>query len=224
MTNEVTKKLKEQAIRKWVASLILGASLLLVLAILTPTQANVLETTVSVSPATYTVPSIGSSFSVNISIQGVTNLKGWEFKLYYPNSILNGTEVTEGPFLKTEGVSTYFLLGEFTDDYNETQGRASVLCLRTGDPDLPGVDGEGVLATITFNSTSNGGPEVLHLADVKLTDPNATILPFIKVDGEVTVVPEYSSVLILPLLAIVTLTIIFLRKEIVNHRGIFHTA
>jgi hypothetical protein len=210
--------------RKGVKGLILGASLLLIVAVLAPTHANVRETLVYVSPATYTVPSIGSTFSVNVSIQGVTNLKGWQFKLYYPNSILNGTTVVEGPFLKEGEVSTYFVVAEFTDDYNETQGFASVLCLRAGDPDALGVDGDGVLATITFNSASNGGPESLHLAEVKLSDPNATVLPFVKVDGEVAVVPEYSIALILPLLAIATLTAVILRKRILNHRGIFHTA
>jgi len=204
--------------------LIIGALLLLTVTVLAPTHANVRETLIFVSPATYTVPNIGSTFSVNVSIQDVTNLKGWEFKLYYPNSILNGTTVIEGPFMKVDEVSTYFYVAEFMDDYSETQGRASVLCLRAGDPDAPGVDGDGVLATITFDSTSNGGPESLHLADVKLSDPNATKIPFVKVDGEVTVVPEYSTTLILPLLAIVTLTAVILRKRIVNHRGIFHTA
>jgi hypothetical protein len=204
--------------------LMLAASLFLIIAVLTLAHANVRETLVHVSPETYTVPSIGSAFSVNISVQSVTNLKGWEFKLYYPNSLLNGTTVREGPFLQQGGVSTYFLVAEFRDDFNETQGVAYVSCLRLGDPDAFGVDGDGVLATVNFTSISNGGPESLHLVDVKLSDPNATKIPFVKVDGEVTVIPEYSMALILPLLAIITLAAVFLRRKIVNHRGIFHTA
>ena len=207
-----------------VTGVILGASLLLVLAVLTPTQANVqqTQTRVYVSPETYTVPNIGSTFSVNISIENITNLYAWEFKLYYPNSVLNGTTVAEGPFLKTGGVSTFFIWPEFTDNYNETQGRLLVACTRLGD--VMGVDGNGVLATITFSSTSNNGPESLHLAEVKLSDPNATKLPFVTVDGEVTVLPEFSTALILPLLIILTLATIILTKKMVNHRGIFHTA
>lgn len=206
-----------------VTGLILGASLLLVLAVLTPTHADVQQTLVYVSPAAYTVPSVGSTFSVNVSIQSVKNLFGWEFKLYYPNSVLNGTTVGEGSFLKAGGVSTFFLVASFTDDYNATQGCASVLCLRAN-PDAPGVDGDGVLATIALHSTSNNGPEGLHLADVKLSDPNATQIPCVTVDGEVTVVPEFPTALILPLSIIMTLTAISLRKRILNHRGIFHTA
>jgi hypothetical protein len=203
--------------------LFLGTSLLLVFILSNLTKADVQQTMVYVSPAAYTVPSVGSTFSVNVSIQGVMNLYGWEFKLYYPNGMLNGTAVAEGPFMKVGGVSTFFLVASFTDDYNATQGRASVLCLRTN-PDALGVEGDGVLATITFNSTSNYGPEGLHLADVKLSDPNATQIPCVTVDGEVTVVPEFPAALILPLTMIMTLMTIILRKKMVNHRGIFHTA
>ena len=204
--------------------MMLGVSLLLVLAVLTPTHATVqqTQTLVYVFPEAYTVPSIGSTFSLDISIQNVTNLYAWELKLYYPNSVLNGTTVTEGPFLKAGGVSTFFFWPEFTDNYNATQGRLHVACTRTGD--VMGVDGDGVLATITFNSTSNDGPKSLHLADVKLSDPNATKIPFVTVDGEVTVLPEFSTTLILPLLVMISLTAIILRKKMVNHRGIFHTA
>ena len=178
------------------------------------------EATVYVSPAAYTASNVGSTFSVNISVQDVKNLYGWEFKLYYPNSILNGTTVTEGPFLKAGGQQTYFLVSNFTDDYYTTQGRLSVLCLRVN-PDAPGVDGNGVLATITFNSTSRNGPEGLHLADVKLSDPNATRIPCVTVDGEVTVVPEFP--LTLPLLMILPLAAIALRKRIINPRAMFHS-
>jgi hypothetical protein len=203
--------------QKGITGLILGVSLLFVFAVMTPTRANVQQTVVYVSPAVYTVPSVGSTFSVNISIQSVTNLYGWEFKLYYPNSILNGTAVTEGPFLKAGGISTFFLVADFTDGYNATQGRVSVMCIRIN-PDAPGVDGDGVLATITFNTTSSAGPESLHLADVNLSDPNATKIPYVKIDGEVTVVPEFSTILILPLIMIITLTTIILRKKNVSVR------
>lgn len=195
--------------------------LVFVLAIMSLKQAYAQQTTVYVSPAAYTASNVGSTFSMNISVQDVKNLYGWEFKLYYPNSILNGTTVTEGPFLKAGG-QTYFLVSNFTDDYYTTQGRLSVLCLRVN-PDAPGVDGNGVLATITFNSTSRNGPEGLHLADVKLSDPNATRILCVTVDGEVTVVPEFPLTLILPLLMILPLAAIALRKRIINPRAMFHS-
>jgi hypothetical protein len=87
-----------------------------------------------------------------------------------------------------------------------------------------GVDGNGVLATITFNPTSNDGLESQHLDDVKLGDPDPTPIPCVTVDGEVTVLPEFPTALALLLLMIMRCMIIILRKKIVNHRGVLHTA
>jgi len=194
------------------------------MAVLAPAHADVQQTPTQVylSPESYTVPDIGSTFSLNISIQNVTNLFAWELKLYYPNDVLNGTTVTEGNFLKAVGVNTFFYPFEFNDNYNATHGRLGVACTRLGE--VAGVDGGGVLATVTFNSTSNGGPENLHLSDVKLSDPNATKIPFYTVDGEVTVLPEFSTAFLFLFLMTLTLLAIILRKRLVNHRGIFHTA
>lgn len=168
------------------------------------------QATVSVFPASYTVPDIGLTFTVNITVQNVHDLYGWELKLYYPNDILNGTSVTEGPFLKTEGIFTFFQTPEFKDSYNETHGRLTALCLRIGE--VPGVDGNGVLATITFNSTSTNGPEALHLDNVELSDSDADKIPCTTVDGEITVIPEFPAALILPLLTVLTSVAIALKK------------
>ena len=51
---------------------------------------------VRVVPAEYTVLDTGLIYSINITIENVTNLYAWGFKLYYPNDILNGTSYTEG--------------------------------------------------------------------------------------------------------------------------------
>jgi len=169
------------------------------------------QTKVYVSPESYTVPDTGLTFTLNITVQDVHDLYGWEFKLYYPNDILNGASVTEGPFLKTGGVSTAFLIREFVDSYNATHGRVRAVCLRF-DPTAPGVDGNGVLATITFTSTAINGPEVLHLDDVKLSDSEANMIPYTTVDGEVTVIPEFPEALILPLLIVLTSVAMILRK------------
>ena len=184
--------------------------LMLFLVSLTIIQVGAQQATVSVFPASYTVQEVGLTFSVNITVQNVVDLYGWEFKLYYPNDILNGTSVTEGPFLKTEGVFTLFQTPEFSDSYNETHGRLTTLCLRTGE--VPGVDGNGVLATITFNSTSTNGPKALHLDNVELSDSDADKIPCTTVDGEITVIPEFPAALILPLLTVLTSVAIALKK------------
>lgn len=179
------------------------------------------QATVSVVPASSIVPSLGSNFSVNVTVENVENLYGMQFTLYYPNSLLNGTNAGKGPFLDSGGFQSAFLISSFTDSYNTTDGYLKVLCLRTGD--APGVNGSGTLATINFKSISTGGPAILHLADVKLSDLNMTAISSTTADGEVTVIPEYSVLLILPLLIASTLIALTFRKRIINHRGIFQS-
>lgn len=87
-------------------------TLLLIPALQTSTKAMA---TLYVDPLT-TVTSIGDTFSVNITISDVIDLAGWEFKLYYLPSNLNGTNLEEGPLLK-EGGSTFFAVINFTDNY-----------------------------------------------------------------------------------------------------------
>lgn len=174
-------------------------------------QARAQQATISVVPASYTVPTVGSSFIVNVTVQNVEDLYGWALKLYYPNDVLNGTSMTEGPFLKTGGFHTVFIKVNFTDNYNATYGFVNLLCTRTGN--VLGANGTGTLATITFKSVSTSGPQTLHLADIGLSDSNDTAIPFAAVDGEVTVIPEFPTILILPLLLASTSVAVMLRKK-----------
>jgi hypothetical protein len=184
-------------------------------------RAGAQQATVSVVPASSTVPSVGSTLSVNVTVESVENLYGLQFTLYYPNNLLNGTKATKGPFLDTGGAISTLLVSNFTDSYNATYGLLRVLCLRTGD--VPGVNGSGTLATINFKSISTGGPAVLHLDEVALSDPNMTAISSTTVDGEVTVIPEYSALLILPLLIASSSVALVFRKRIFNNRGIFQS-
>jgi hypothetical protein len=177
--------------------------------------------TVSIVPASSTVPNVGLPFSVNVTVENVENLYGLQLRLYYPNNLLNGTNATKGPFLDAGGITSALIVSNFIDSYNATYGLLSVLCLRTGN--APGVNGSGTLATINFRSISTGGPAVLHLDDVILSDPNQTEISTTTVDGEVTVIPEYPALLILPLLVASTLVALKFRKRIINHRGIFQS-
>jgi hypothetical protein len=193
----------------------MGKRLIFLLALLfmsiTVTQAGAQQATVQVVPASYTVLNVGLTFNVNITVQNVENLYGYEFKLYYPNDILNGTSVTQGPFLKGGGIQIFFSVAQFTDNYNATHGLLNVICTRSGN--VSGVNGGGTLVAITFKSTSTNGPRTLQLADVALSDPNPAAIPFTSADGEVTVIPEFPTALILPLLIISASVTLTLRKR-----------
>jgi len=183
------KRSSRRARRKLRKQYLWLALVVFLLASTSTVQVRAQQPTVSVFPELATVPSVGLEFTVKITVQDIVNLAAWEFRLYYPNDILNGTSVTEGPFLRTEGTSTFFMLREFTDSYNETHGRIAVFSLRLN-LDEPAVDGNGVLATITFKSKAKGGPSLIHLANVTLADPQANEIPCFTVDGEVEVNDE----------------------------------
>jgi hypothetical protein len=144
-------------------------------------------TTISVEPATVNVSQVGITFKINITITQVTDLKGWEFKLFYPNSVLNATGIQEGPFLKKVGYPTNFFNFSFSDHYNATHGRIWAACIIMNQPPH-GADGNGTLATITFKTTS-GGDGILHLAETDLENsaPDPVFIPHTTLDGIVHV-------------------------------------
>jgi hypothetical protein len=103
--------------------------------------------TVSVSRSSITV-NIGQSFSINIDILNVSDLYGWEFKLGWNASLLDWVSVEEGPFLKSGG-NTFF-----TYNLNITGEHLIVDCTLEGL--IPGVSGNGTLATVSFYAKSVG--------------------------------------------------------------------
>jgi hypothetical protein len=171
-------------------------------------------TLIRVDPSQTIVPEVGQSFSVNVSVVGANRLAGWSFELYYSNAILNGTEVVEGGFLKSGGNT--FMIINFTDNYNDTHGRMSASCVLTG-VEVKGVDGNGVLATVKFKTRINGGPSTLKLSNTKLSDPNASPITHETVDGIITVVPEFSLVVVVIFLVIASLSAVRLARIAKRH-------
>jgi hypothetical protein len=109
---------------------------------------SVLQTaTISVSPATVT-SQVGYNFIINITISDVTDLYGWEYKLKWNNTLLDATNSTEGPFLKSGG-DTFF-----SAKINNTAGSMLVDCTLLGN--VPGVSGNGTLASVTFFVKNSG--------------------------------------------------------------------
>ena len=176
--------------KKFVSLTLLSAIVALTFFVLPVKPQNI--TTLYVEPQLTTIKPL-RTFEINISIANVTDLAGWEFKLYYPNSLLNATEIKEGPFLKTAG-GTFFMVKEFTDNYNETHGRIWAACVLEGQG--PGANGTGTLAIITFKAKLNG-TAILHLAETDLIDsempPNH--ISHVTVDGGVKILNVDISIL-----------------------------
>lgn len=162
-----------------------------------------------------TVQNQDGTYSANITVSNVTDLYAWSVGLYYQSSLLNATQAVEGPFLEAGGAEPLFILANFTDRYNSTNGYVLMSCARPY-PFL-GVNGSGTLATVTFRAVGTGF-SVMHIDTsgpflTELDDSNGNPMPYAAVDGEVNVIPEFPSLAILPLFMIATIvSLVALRR------------
>jgi len=92
----------------------------------------------------------GSSFTINVSVIRVTDLYSWNFSLYWKPDILNVTNVIEGPFLNQSGAYNT----TFISEVNQTGGYVHANCTLV--ESVPGVNGNGTIATLTFLVEATG--------------------------------------------------------------------
>lgn len=146
---------------------------------------------ISVQPNASTVWGTNETLTINITVSDVTDLYGWQFKLYYEPRILNGTSIIEGSFLKSAGAT--FSETSFNDGYNATHGCAIAFCTLKGN--MSGVTGSGVLAIVSFRTKALGS-SVLDLSETVLGRVDSTEIPHNVVDGAVQVVKAVHDVAI----------------------------
>lgn len=127
---------------------------------------------VSIDPPEVRDLSPGESFSVDVTVTGITinetvghkcyGLYGWSIDVAFDPTVVNVVDATEGPFLK-EVQETIFA----PPTKNNEVGYVRVGSLFM--PPLPerGAEGSGVLATITFNVTGQGLTD-LHFQSSKI--------------------------------------------------------
>jgi len=108
----------------------------------------------------------GQDFTVNVSVSNVADLYGWQIDLGWNSSLLNVTDVTEGPMLKSSGNSTFF-----SPVVNNAAGNLSVLCtlLQSFGSNVTGVSGHGTLMTVQFEVVGSGACG-LNLYNTELLD------------------------------------------------------
>ena len=116
-----------------------------------------------VTPALSNV-TVGNNFTLDIQIFGVSDLFGWQMDLGFgPAGLVSASPASEGSFL---GAGTTFgggtvnnILGTITTMFNALSGP------------IPGVDGDGILASISFDAMS-AGTATFSLSNVMLVDSN----------------------------------------------------
>lgn len=138
---------------------------------------------VSIQPRISKVWGTDEIFTINITVTDIVNLYGWELKLYYDPSILNGTSVSEGSFLKSAGET--FFNSTLNDNYDATHGRVKAFNTLLGEN--PGVNGTGVLLVVTFKTRSLG-ISALDLEEIILADFNSNLIPHTVASGGVQIV------------------------------------
>jgi hypothetical protein len=162
---------------------------------------------VSVSPSSQNVPTPGTTFKVNITITGVTNLWAWSIQLTWNPAFLNCTDVAEGPFLSGQAAPTFFLasppdnVAGLVDQINDVSMHVPP----------SGASGDGVLATITFLSTAQGTSNITILNPIFKDVPKNTINVTVE-NGEVIVIPEFPVSAIIPVFLIITTAIAIIAK------------
>jgi general secretion pathway protein D len=142
------------------------------------------DTVVSAGSATV---SSGQTFTVPVSISGVSDLFAFQFDLAFDPTILQLQSISEGSFLSSAG-STIFSPGTIDNTAGTATTTADTL---TGLG--PGASGSGTLADFTFQAIATG-TSALTLSGVILLDSNLDDIPFTTSNGSVTVgnavVPE----------------------------------
>jgi hypothetical protein len=164
-------------------------------------------TTVSFSPQSTRVWGTGAAFAVDVVVSNVANLYGWQFTLYYDSSLLNGTGITEGPFLRNIG-NTY-VVSSLNDNYNATHGIVTAACSLLGN--VAGASGSGTLATIVFTSKTFGNC-LLTLSKTKLGDPQSQDITHNVLIGAVEVVPPVHDVAVK--------SVVLARSEVAQGRSV----
>jgi hypothetical protein len=107
----------------------------------------------------------GSTFDVNITIVDVANLYSWMVCLSWDPTILNATDIQEGPLLNQNGTQAT----AFDVTYPEA-GTICVNCTLVSQP-IVTASGNGTLATILF-SVERYGDTFLDLHNTTLLDNN----------------------------------------------------
>ena len=92
---------------------------------------------------------LGDTFTLRLSARDVTDLAGWQADIAFDPAVLEAVEVSEGDFLKAEGVSAFFAPGTID---NTTGEITNVSTARF----KGGVSGTGTLLSVMFTAKAVG--------------------------------------------------------------------
>ena len=123
--------------------------------------------------------SLGKNFTVDITVDPAENeVYGASYTLHFDNTLLEATSQTQGAFLGQDGESTNVIVNKI----DNTLGKIEYAESRMMGVDV-GVNGSGVLTTITFQAIGVDGISPLELSDLDgellYSTSSGSILPVI---------------------------------------------
>lgn len=129
--------------------------------------AHAQQATLRVDPARQELEEKGEEFTVDVVVEDVTNLAGFQFSLEFDSGVLKAETPELGPFLESTGREANCPNLETLD------GIVRVVCVTVAPPvslgGTEGAEGTGILATIAFTG-KGGGETTLELHEVQLVE------------------------------------------------------
>ncbi len=137
--------------------LVVLLALVFMLSINMPTGVAESTTTVYVNPSEIKDFSLKPDevFTIEIAVANVENLRGYQFEMTFNPEVLKGIGVDVGPFLGSAGGRVLRIEGEGFDNTKGTLSLTGAILREKSATVAP--DGDGVLATVTFQVVAYGG-------------------------------------------------------------------
>ena len=109
--------------------------------------------------------SVGDTFTLDLIIEDVVDLAGWQLDIEFNSAVLSAISVSEGNFLSKEGGQTFFKAGDINSDAGTiTAASAAFLGIRD-------ISGTGVLLSVTFETKAAGEGQIkLHNLELGSVD------------------------------------------------------
>jgi hypothetical protein len=201
--------------------LVLSVITVLTTLLLAPVRSS--PTSIKVSPVSDEgLP--GEFLIVNITVDDVTDLYLWMFRLRWNSTVLQFNSINEEPFLEKDGGSTsgIMLTPSNISEINAAGRIDEAACTLIGV--VPGVNGTGTIAALNFTCLSMGMTSVefwmqspYHEPATELLNPDGEHITHNVLPAVVNVIPEFPSWAVL-LLLIVTLSTVILGRKVLRIR------
>ncbi|RKU36051.1 hypothetical protein C6496_14260 [Candidatus Poribacteria bacterium] len=128
---------------------------------------------------------VGDTFTLDLNVENIHDLAGWQFDIAFDAAVVEAIEVSEGDFLNPEGSATFFQKGSIDNATGKITKLSSARLSETG------VSGRGTLLSVTFTAKTAGQTQ-LSLENFQLASITGESIPaglpeiVITIEGQLT--------------------------------------